>query len=561
MIGQIVNYRYEVLEKVGDGDIFSVYKSRDKVLNRLVALKVLSKDLADNPTFTTAVRAGYGAVAALDHPNIARVLEADSTSNEPFIVCEYVRGINVKDRVKRAGPVQVPLALDIVIPVLEALEYAHANRIVHGDLRPQDIIVSPDGEVKVTDFGLASALRQYPDITNRMPMRSVYYEAPEIAEGAEPSVSSDIYSTGAILYEMLTGQVPFEGSTAIAVALKQSKELPTPPRMLNTGIQKSLSDLVMRALDKDPSDRFSNVTEMLTDLRAIRDGLRMGKPLSIPQPSVSAKQTDSDDYSDSVSDGISRKSYIWLVAIFVAVVLGMGFVTYLMKSGENKIIVPALLGMTRDEAMVEAKKAGIRLIDDGEIYSDEYEDGQIASVVPPASSKVPSSNPIVRVKYSKGPATKDVPDLSGLPESEAYQAARDEGFSVGKVTTEYSDRIPINSVVKQDPEKDTQAKPGSKINLVISLGPKPEPVDTSGDEGDDTATANERRFNVAVEVPEDSQGQQEVRIVVDDDHGESTAVQEFHNPGDKFTAPVTAYGSTVRIKVYVGGHLESDDTY
>lgn len=562
MIGEIINYRYEILEKVGEGGIFTVYKARDKVLNRLVALKFLNKDFAGNVGFATAVRAGYQAVAPLDHPCVVRVIEADPASNGSFVACEYVRGINVKDRIVRAGAMQVSTALEIIIPVLEALEYAHANRIVHGDLRPQDIVVSPDGEVKVTDFGLASALRACPEIADRLGMRSIHYQAPEIAEGAAASVSSDLYSVGVVLYEMLTGSLPFDGPTAISIALKQAKETPTAPRALNTGVPKSLSDLVMRAIEKSPQERFANASDMLADLRSIRDALRVGRPVSVPQPSVSARareQVDTEDEGEP--DGLlTRSSYLWLIVGFVLVVALAGGLTLTLSTRDSKIEVPMIVGKTVDEARDIAKEAGITIEQDdpGDTFSNDYEEGKIAVQFPVANSKVPRDKAVVKFKLSKGPSAKAIPDVLGLPEAEAYQACEDAGFGVGKVTTEYSDKVPVNSVIKQDPEKGSMAPPQSTISLVISLGSKPEPpVDTSSSQPEGA----QRNFQIAVTVPPEATGQQEVRIVVDDDRGETTAVQEFHDPGDKFNQTVTAYGNNVRIRVYVGGRVVSDERY
>ncbi len=558
MIGQIINYRYEVLEKIGDGDVFSVYKARDKVLNRLVALKSIR---LENTGFTAAVRAGYQNVAALDHPFIARVLEADVTSEQSFVACEYVRGINVKDRVSRAGAMQVPLALDIIVPVLEALEYAHANRVVHGDLRSSDVIVSTDGEVKVTDFGLASALRACPEIADKLGTRSVHYEAPEIAEGAAPSVSSDLYSVGVILYEMLTGSLPFEGPTAVAVALKQAKETPVAPRALNTAVPKSLSDLVMRAIDRVADERFPNASSMLADVRSIRDALRVGKPISVPQPSVSARLEPEEERENEGLLG--RSAYLWLTGAFVLVVVLAGMLTVYFNTRDTKIVVPNILGMTVEEATEKAQDANLTLEQDdsGEIYSNDYDEGTIAFQFPGANAKIPRDKAVLKYKVSKGPSTKRVPDLIGRLETDAYQTLQDAGFTIGKVTTEYNDKIPVTAVIKQDPEKDAMASPDSPINLVLSLGPKPESRDESVQDDTGSLDARERNFTVSVRVPSNADAQQEVRIVVDDDRGETVVVQEYHDAGDQFEQDVTAYGDRVRIRVYVGGHVVSDKSY
>lgn len=564
MIGQILNYRYEVLEKVGDGDFFSTYKSRDKVLNRLVALKVLNGELAEHTEFARSVQEGYKFASVLDHPNIARTQDADPASGERFVTCEFVRGINVKERIRRAGPIAVPLALDIIINVLEALEYAHANRIVHGDIRPQDIIVSPDGEVKVTDFGLSYAIQKHPAVADRYAMHAVHYEAPEIAEGAAPSVASDIYSVGAIFYEMVTGSVPFDGATAVAVALKKSKEIPDPPRTLNTGVPKSLSDVIMRAIERSPSDRYPNASVMLADLRAIRDGIRTGRPIIMHQTTVVSKPRVEHDESEgelTPTDGSLKKSLLWLMVLFVAVVcVSTLAVSFYLRSDHSGVRVPALLGKTWEEASNIAKDAGLTLQDDGQVYSDTYAAGQICSVIPPAGAVVQSDIPI-KVKISKGPSRVPIPDFTGLPEAEAYRLASEKGFTITKVTGEHNDRVPVNSVVSQNPEAGIARAPGSAISLVVSLGPGPGSGSGSDDSSDNRPTSEERKFDILVEVPNDVDGLQEVRIVVEDDRGETTAYQRYHEPGDRFTETVDGYGSSVRIKVYVGDQLASDAKY
>jgi beta-lactam-binding protein with PASTA domain len=370
-------------------------------------------------------------------------------------------------------------------------------------------------------------------------------------------VSSDLYSVGVILYEMLTGSLPFDGPTAVAVALKQAKQTPSAPRAINTAVPKSLSDLVMRAIDRSPEERFPNASSMLADVRAIRDALRIGKPISVPQPAVSARvEREEEPEPEGL---LARSAYLWLTAAFVLVVLLAGVLTVYVNTRDTKIEVPMIVGMTVEEAMEKAQEAKLTLEQDnpGEIYSNDYEEGVIAFQSPGAHARVDREKDVLRYKISKGPSTKRVPDLTGKLETDAYQIAQDAGFVIGKVTTENSDKVRETAVIRQDPEKDTMVPPGSEINLVLSVGPKDEtPPDDTG-----AAGGRQRNFAVSVRVPSNVTGQQEVRIVVDDDRGETTEVQEFHDPGDQFDQDITGYGDKVRIRIYVSGRIVSDKSY
>ncbi len=556
MIGRIVNYRYEVLEKIGDGEFFSVYRARDKVLNRLVALKVLNKDIAENNAFAEAVKAGYEAVVLLAHPDVARVVDADLSAEECYVACEYVRGINVKERIKKGGPIAVPLALDIIIPTLEALEYAHANKIVHGDIRPQDIIVSPDGEVKVTDFGFANALYKCPEVADKHILRSVHYQAPEIAEGVAPNVLSDLYSVGVVLYEMVTGTLPFEGPTAVAVALKKIKESPLAPRTVNTAVPKSLSDVIMRLLDKNPEARYPSASAVLADLRAIREALMTGKPTIIPQPIttvVHAKQDVPEPAIEEPQEMSVKKTLVYLILLFVVTVfVSMGIVMLIMGRGE--VIVPKLVGLSWDEAQGLAREAGLQL---RRIEPDDYSDypvGQIYFQSPGPERRVASGSEI-QVKVSKGPRPPEfgpMPNVKGMSEPSALEVLRSQGFQAN-VKREYSDSIEAGYVISQDPRPDVQHRLSEPVSLVISLGRKPEK--------DEATNKSERTITVPVEVPSDLDSPQEVRIEIIDENGQYVAYQKIRNPGESFTANITTKGEKAEVKVYIGGQLASDQIY
>ncbi|MGQ9455151.1 MAG: protein kinase domain-containing protein [Armatimonadota bacterium] len=556
MIGRIVNYRYEVIEKIGDGQLFSAYRARDKVTSKMVALKVLHKELAADREFAGAIEASYRDAARLAHPNIARVYDADSGGEECIVACEYVRGISVRERVRKAGPINVSLALDIIVPVLEALEYAHAAGFIHGDIRSSDIIVGLDGEVKLTDFGLYRVLSSFPAIAGQFQTRSIHYQAPEVVEGNSPTPASDIYSVGVVLYEMLTDSLPFDGGTVASIALKKVKESPVPPRSINTAVPKSLNDIVLKALEPSPEHRYKTVTAMLAELRALREALRLGKTVPVGESVERVEEAEAGQVVES--DSLSRSYWFWLGLFIAAVLVSLGL-TMLVVGQRAEIQVPQFLGLTWEEAQKLAEERGIELIDDGRVYSETYEAGKICSAVPPAGTMVPKNRAQVRVKISLGPSTVEVPDLTGMTEADANEAAVKAGFTIGRVRQAYSDKVPINAVISQDPEPGLRRPPGTAIDLVISQGPRPEPQ--SVEEPVEPSSGEERRFNISIEVPSDAQQPQEVLIKVTDDSGERIAYQATHDPGDKFTTSVAAIGSKVRIRVYVGGVLVKDVYY
>lgn len=548
MIGELINYRYEILEKIGEGELFSVYKCKDKVANRLVALKVLSPEYKEKPDFIARIIDNARRCNKLDHPAIAKILECDTTGGTTIIACDFARGVSLKERIRRENAVSTVSAVDIMVKVLDALEYAHAAGIVHGDLRPQDIIVSPDGEVRITDFGFADALRSSTDIAEKLSMRSVKYQAPELTEGGAFNPANDIYSFGAIFYEMLTGRPAFDGANTIAIAVKKVKEVPVSVRQLNPEVPKSLNDLVMRCLQVDPGQRFPNIAGLKKELVAIRN--------NILNPGASSRVEKNDEITYPVAQEGSRWKEVGILSlVFVSVVLIVMFsVFYFNKSGK-KIAAPQLLGLSWEEASEVAKRAGLVLVDDGRGHSDTYPAGSICEQNPAPGEYVVSGKPEVKVKISEGPSWSTVPDLTNLPEPDAREAAIKRSFNIGKVTEEYSATVPPNNVIRQDPEAGVQRSPNSDIDIVISKGVKPV-VETPGDVQTDqeTGAGKEQTFTVEVTVPEGVDSPQNVRIVVKDDTGENTPIDEMQ-PSGQYNYEITTYGNKPRIDIYLDGKL------
>ncbi|MCX6346046.1 MAG: protein kinase [Armatimonadetes bacterium] len=563
MIGKIVNYRYEVLEKIGDGPLFYVFKSRDKVLNRLVALKLPIKGVADSADIAESLVMSYRDMMSLSHPSIVRVLDADCADGECFIACEFARGINIKERIHRAGAISSPLAVDVILPVLSALNYAHSRGVVHGDLGAQDLILSPDGEVKVTDFGLSGVLMEHPEVADKSIMRSIHYQAPEVTEGAKPTIVSDVYSVGVILYQMLTGQLPFEGATSVAVALKKLRDMPSLPRTINTAVPKSLSDIAMRAIEADPQARYQSAAAMIADLEVVRESMRTGVPVSSISAYSSGVQIarSAEEVDVDVPERSFKSQFVTMLALFVVVCVVFMAGAFMMQNRDATITVPKLLGLTMSEAQDVARKAGITLEQNGTAPSDTFQKDQICWVIPIEGEAVPASNPVVKVKICSGPSHVPVPDVVGKSESDAHAAIADADLQVGSsAKQEYSDSVPNNSIISQDPPAGSLRPPGTQVDLVISQGPKPVNTNTDTPETSNEDNSAPRKFTVDVDVPIGADGVQDVKIEVSDDRGDITAYDQRHNPGDKFRVPVTGYGFSVRIRTYVGGALIDDRT-
>lgn len=549
LIGEIVNYRYEILEKIGESELFSVYKCKDQVANRLVALKILNSQFEGNLDFVSRIIENARRCHKLEHPAIAKILECDSSSGKTIIASDFAFGVSLAERFRRENTFYVPNAIDIMLKVLDALQYAHSAGIVHGDLRPQDIIISPDSEVRITDFGFAGVLRASPEISEKLSGRSIKYQAPELAEGAALSPSNDIFAFGTIFYEMLTGKPAYEGANNLAIAIKKVKAPPVSVRQMNPNVPKSLNDLIMRCLQVAPGERFANATALKRELQTIKENMQ--------NPAETAV-LGSRDYSTGV-DVSQTESSRWkevgiLSLIFVSVVLVVMFSVFYFNKGAKKIAAPQLLGLTWEQASEAAKRVGLVVVDDGRGHSEMYEAGTIFEQTPMPGEFVTSGKPEVKVKISDGPSWSIVPNLVNMPEAEAREAAIKSSFNIGKVTEEYNSDVPPNSVIRQDPDSGIRRSPNSNIDIVLSKGikPPPEPSPSTSESGN--GSIKEQTFSVEVTVPEGVESAQSIRIVVKDSTGENTVIDDMQ-PSGTYSYEITTLGDRPRIDIYLNGKL------
>jgi serine/threonine protein kinase len=609
LISRLLSLRYEVLERVGEGAFFQVYKARDKSSGRIVAVKILQPAFARDPALCNALRQLKPDEAG--HPNMARLLEVQEDQGTPFLVTEFVRGINLKERIRRIAPFTLSVAVDFAIAIGEALHYAHGEGNVHGDLRSHNVIISPEGAVKVTDFGLVPVMLVSPDAAVAHLARAVHYQAPEISEGAPPTISADLYALGIILFEMLTGGLPYPGETP-QITLRRHCEDPIPsPRALNPGVPRSLDGIVIKSLQKNPQNRYRSAADMLSDLKSVRDALRFGKPLSwsplevespvIPStssassnntivatargtPPASPRPTSMPDMDgaarmsatrtvdEHISPFLKLALGTVLVIILIAIITGTAvWMAVFSKPPEHKL--PNLVGLKWEEAKRIADNINVRLMPHEE-YNEKVDPGVIYRMEGWEAGRPIRPGRSINVWVSKGSRMVWVPDVRNLAAEEAETKLKQGGLLLGEVNRQEDNKVPYGFVISQNPRAGKRVKRDTAVNLVVSDGPKitehpaevppseaipsPEepglrtPPDGSSLVGPEEADMQPRLYNLTVRVKRDNRGTRRVRIEYDDARGPHLAVDEIHNEGDEISQKVEVYGRQIVVRVYYG---------
>lgn len=463
--GQLLKERYRIIEKIGSGGMADVYLAEDIVLNRKVAVKVMHENLASDENFVRRFKREAQAAANLNHPNIVSVYDWGSENSTYFIVMEYIVGKTLKDIVRERGVLPLEYGLDIAKQIASALAFAHRHEVIHRDIKPHNIIITDDGLVKVADFGIARA--KSGSITDTGPvMGSVHYLSPEQAQGLPATELSDIYSLGVVMYEMFTGSLPFEGESAIAIAMKHASEDPVPPSKLNPRITPELEAIILKAMAKDPFDRYQSAEGILNDLKRLSQGKSVeatkqsyDKTIVI-RPSKAEKKT-----------GRKASSVFLFTTVLLLVALGVVFAgyAYLSRVSAKYVEVPKLIDLNVEEAKKILEERGLKLKIAGKEYSSTYEEGKIIKQMPSPGQKLEKGRE-VKVVISLGERPVNVPDLIGKSELEAGQILGELGLRIGNVSYEYSDEIPEDRIMKQSPTPGSKVPKGSAVDIVISKG-------------------------------------------------------------------------------------------
>jgi serine/threonine-protein kinase len=597
MVGQILGGRYEIIAKLGSGGMSHVYQARDTILSRIVTVKILRCDLAEDKDFVRRFQVEAQAVASLSHPNIVSIYDVGQENGLPYLVMEYVEGLTLKEIIQKEGPLSPAETVNLGVQVCAALAHAHEKGIIHRDIKSHNILVTPGGRVKVTDFGLARVL-SIPSATvtrSDTVMGSVHYLSPEQARGEEMGPKSDLYSLGVVLYEAVSGRLPFQGDNPVTVALKHVQGLLPALRKDNPAIPQRLEEIIFKALAKDPSQRFQSAREMqqalsevsllagdsagadeLTHELLLPAGARLrarrrlrpaalvslivlllllaagggyaffkwyftGVDVTVPQvTNMRQDQANSAILAAGLTPAVQT---VDSDSVASGIVVNQDPVAgYVMKKGQtvrlsvsqgpSLVYLPDVTGYTLQTAKITLDNSGFTVKSKYQPSNDpNAPPGTVIAQDPKGDSNVPGKSAIALTIASSGPI---VPSLVGQTVDQAQTALTALGLVLGNTTDESSQDYPPGLITRQGVSPGTMAQAGMAVNVYISTGPGP------------------KQWDVPVNLDVHKTG--EVKVVVDDVLGERVVYDQVQNPGDTLHKNFEVYGSGV-LKVYFQGNM------
>jgi serine/threonine-protein kinase len=492
MVGEVLGERYKILSKLGSGGMAEVYKAHCQILNRTVAIKVLRPQFASNEEFVERFRREAQAAAGLSHPNIVSIYDVGKDEERYYIVMEYVRGTSLKEAIRRSGHLPPQRAARIAWQILAALQHAHENGIVHRDIKPHNVMVTSDERVKVTDFGIARALSASTLTDTGTIIGTVNYFSPEQARGEAVEAQSDIYSSGVVLYEMLTGTVPFRGESPISIALQHLETSVTPPTELNATIPGGLERIVLKALEKNPSRRYQDARHMMralepyafpgNDYDTINDDIHMDGDTTLTDLTAQVLSSPSDPGADMEETQVRRKPknsnrrrtvFVTLFLVLALLALAAGIIFMLPEwLYVEEVRVPDFTGKTLEEAEILAGKAHVRLDSPDKRYDETIPANRVVSQRPAAYERVKMNSKVTLV-VSLGKEIVEMPDLLGMDLREALLELERLELEPGAQSRDYSDEVEANKVASQSPAAGVQVEKGSMVEIVLSDGPEP----------------------------------------------------------------------------------------
>lgn len=505
-IGKKFNGRYLILGNIGSGGMANVFLARDLILDREVAIKVLRYDFLNDQSAIRRFQREMLASTELVHPNIVTVYDAGQEGETQFLVMEYVKGMDLKRYIQTQYPIPYDRIVDIMQQILSAVALAHQHRIIHRDLKPQNILIDESGTVKITDFGIAVALSETSITQTNSMLGSVHYLSPEQARGSMATNQSDIYAIGIILYEMLTGKVPFDGESAVTIALKHFQEEIPSVRLYDRHVPQSLENVVLKATAKDPIDRYQSAEEMSADLATALDPSRLNEPawhpanhveetkvlpniteqmptvapveeiVTKPEKEAEEKPVPSKKKAKDQQKPKSKKKLLFL-GIAAVLVIGIATIAFsVLGGGKNEISVPDVSNLSESAARSKLQEAGLKAAGQTEeITSDKIPEGKVVKTNPEAKAIVQKGREVV-LYISTGGRKIKMKDYTDMEYNEAVEALVKLDFKESKIKKkeEYSDTVEKGKIISQTPEANSEVTPDkTSVKFVVSKGAKP----------------------------------------------------------------------------------------
>ncbi|MGI8709183.1 MAG: Stk1 family PASTA domain-containing Ser/Thr kinase [Actinomycetota bacterium] len=538
--------RYEVIERAGVGGMAEVYRARDELLGREVAVKVLSDKFSRDHSFVERFRREAQSAANLNHPNIASIYDYGDDGGTYFIVMEYIDGKPLSDIIEAEAPLMPERAAEVASDVARALERAHASGLVHRDIKPGNIMMESNGQTKVTDFGIARALTADGEATmtqTGMVIGTASYLSPEQAQGNPVDPRSDVYALGCVLYEMLTGSAPFTGDSPLSIAYEHVRENPEPPSHLHPDVSQELDAIVLKAMAKNPDNRFSSAAEMREDLARFLAGQKVQATPILADTTMFAAPgggtqvlRQSDMYDDEPPPDDSKKRTGWYLLLTLLVLALLGLLAYFLATNllGGGVEVPDVVGQQVEDARATVEDAGfdtaVRRRADPDVPAGEVFEQD------PGGGEEADEGATVTLFVSTGPAETRVPDVVGISEVDARQELRAADLRVGRVTKEASTEVADGLVISSDPSEGTTVDEDSEVDLVISSGAATVTVpDVIGSSEDEAIAAL------------DAEGLAADSITAPSDEAEGTVIAQEPAGGSE-----AAEGDTVTITVSSG---------
>jgi len=471
MLGKIVLDRYKIVEKIGSGGMADVYLADDMLLGRKVAIKTLHAQFAADPTFITRFKREARAAANLHHPNIVDVYDWGNDRNCYFLVLEYIKGRTLKEIILQESPLPYEKIIKYSMQICDALDTAHKNDLIHRDIKPQNIIVSDDDIPKITDFGIAKSLTA--TLTQGSAVfGTANYISPEQAEAKSISLTSDIYSLGIVIYEMASGELPFRGDNPISVAMKHIYEEPMHPSYYREDIPYGLEQVILKAISKDPLDRYQTAMELK---EALADCLEVKPPkVLVSKKKNGGARRDERTRELGTRNRPARFRLLGSLLVIIVLLTAGGILTFLLWPKEPPIeivAVPDIRNIDISSAQKKLEETGLRLSVVEQKYNDEVEPGGIISQNPEEGSKVEKDS-TVEVIISKGIETTTMLDLKGLTVDEARNILQQSSIGIGKIDSEYSIEVEKDHIIKQSIKAGDIVSKGISVDLTISKGPE-----------------------------------------------------------------------------------------